>query len=184
MQHVPGSWRVHVPATSANLGPAFDTAGLALTHHDVLDVDPSVVPVVLVPSGTLSTHVARGLLPAEVPHGDAAFTAGRAALLVHALTADPALLLDATEDRLHQAQRAPAMPRTAELVAALRDEGHAAVVSGAGPSVLVLGVRQAGEDAGTPAFARQVAALAPAGWECLPMGVDHTGVRVGPTPAG
>jgi homoserine kinase len=310
VQHVPGSHRIHVPATSANLGPAFDTAGLALAHHDVLDValadsldvvvegmgagvvpcdethlvvrafraacdelgwtapglrmrcvnsiphargmgssaaavvagivaawqlcpdvderddhavlrlatefeghpdnvaacllggatlswtqgadvraarldvDPSVVPVVLVPSGTLSTHVARGLLPAEVPHGDAAFTAGRAALLVHALTCDPALLLDATEDRLHQAQRAPAMPRTAELVTALRDDGHAAVVSGAGPSVLVLGVRQAGEDAATSAFARQVAALAPEGWACLPVGVDHAGVRVGPTPAG
>ena len=31
-------WRVRVPATSANLGPAFDSAGLALARHDVLDV--------------------------------------------------------------------------------------------------------------------------------------------------
>ena len=48
------------------------------------------LPVVLVPDATLSTHVARGLLPELVPHADAAFNAGRSALLVHALTADPA----------------------------------------------------------------------------------------------
>ena len=29
--------RVRVPATSANLGPAFDCAGLALAQHDVLE---------------------------------------------------------------------------------------------------------------------------------------------------
>ena len=78
------------------------------------------------------------MLPASVPHRDAAFTAGRAALLVEALGRRPELLLAATEDRLHQAQRAAAMPGTAELIAALRADGAAAVVSGAGPAVLVL----------------------------------------------
>ena len=58
--------------------------------------------------------------------------------LVHALTTDPALLFDATEERLHQAQRAPAMPRSAHLLEVLRADSLAAVVSGAGPSVLVL----------------------------------------------
>jgi homoserine kinase len=78
------------------------------------------------------------MLPASVPHRDAAFTAGRAALLVEALGRRPDLLHAATEDRLHQGQRAAAMPATAELVAALRAQGAAAVVSGAGPAVLVL----------------------------------------------
>ena len=77
---------------------------------DRLAVSDEVLPVVLVPETTLSTHVARGLLPELVPHGDAAFNAGRSGLLVHALTAEPALLLEATEDRLHQAQRGAAMP--------------------------------------------------------------------------
>ena len=36
------------------------------------------------------TATARPALPAAVPHADAAFNAGRAALLVHALTTDPA----------------------------------------------------------------------------------------------
>jgi len=68
-----------------------------------LDVAPSVRPVALVPDTRLSTERARGLLPETVPHADAAANAGRAALLIAALTTSPELLLDATEDRLHQA---------------------------------------------------------------------------------
>lgn len=95
-------------------------------------------PLVLLPTATLSTRQARGLLPAEVPHRDAAFNASRSALLVHALAGAPELLLEATEDRLHQEQRAPGMPESVELMRVLRREGFPAVVSGAGPSVLVL----------------------------------------------
>lgn len=104
---------------------------------------PELRAVVLVPAGALSTETARGLLPATVPHEDAAHAAGRSALLVEALTRRPDLLLAATEDRLHQGYRAAAMPETAALLAALRTDGHAAVVSGAGPSVLVLTTRAA-----------------------------------------
>jgi homoserine kinase len=46
--------------------------------------------------------------------------------------------MEATEDRLHQEQRAPGMPESVELMRVLRREGHPAVISGAGPSVLVL----------------------------------------------
>ncbi|MGP9539433.1 homoserine kinase [Brachybacterium sp. AOP43-C2-M15] len=101
-----------------------------------------LAPVVLLPRATLSTHRARGLLSEQVPHGDAVFNAGRAALLVHALAGAPELLLEATEDRLHQEQRAPGMPESVELMRVLRREGHPAVVSGAGPSVLVLSGRR------------------------------------------
>ncbi|MCZ2838756.1 homoserine kinase [Modestobacter sp. VKM Ac-2985] len=150
-----------------------------------LAVDPRIVPVLFVPATTLSTHLARGLLPASVPHADAVHAAGRSALLVHALTRDPALLLEGTEDRLHQAQRAPAMPESAALLARLRADGHAAVVSGAGPCVLALAVLGPGEDAATPAAAAQVRALqelTPGGWECRPMAVDPTGAVVTPRP--
>jgi homoserine kinase len=92
--------------------------------------------VVFVPSEPVSTERARALLPTHVPHADAARNAGRAALLVQALTARPDLLLAATEDRLHQQYRLPAMPASAELVSRLRAEGVAAVISGAGPTVL------------------------------------------------
>ncbi len=134
-----------------------------------LDVDPHVQPVVLVPEATLSTDVARGLLPDLVPHADAAQNAGRSALLVHALTRAPELLLAATEDRLHQRQRAAAMPESLALMDRLRDAGHAAVVSGAGPSVLVIARR--------PEEAAAVADLTPTGWSVLPLGVDSDGAR-------
>ena len=135
-----------------------------------LPVHAQVTPLVCVPTTTLSTHVARGLLPSVVPHEDAAYNAGRAALLVHALTAAPQFLLEATGDRLHQGPRASAMPDTAALVADLRDAGHAAVVSGAGPSVLVL-------DAG-PEDAALVRTVVPAGWEVLDLAVEASGARV------
>lgn len=99
---------------------------------------PTVRPVVLIPDKRALTAEARAALPASVPHHDAAYNAGRAALLVHALTSEPGLLFQATEDRLHQEYRAPGMPETAALVARLRENGVATVVSGAGPSVLAL----------------------------------------------
>ncbi|WP_084613900.1 homoserine kinase [Nakamurella lactea] len=83
-----------------------------------------------------STERARALLPTSVPHADAAANSAAAALFVHAISDEPALLLTATADYLHQRYRAPSMPETAALVADLRAAGIAAVVSGAGPSVL------------------------------------------------
>ncbi|MDR7281039.1 homoserine kinase [Catenuloplanes atrovinosus] len=121
-----------------------------------------VHPTVFVPELRGLTAHARAALPAEVPHADAARNAGRSALLVHALTAAPELLLPATEDRLHQDYRAPGMPESAALVRRLRAAGVAAVISGAGPTVLALtqvpGDFEAGE-----------------GWSATPITVDSGG---------
>ena len=133
------------------------------------DVHPGVRPVVLVPPTRSSTKQVRGLLPAAVPHADAAAGAARAALLALALTGDPALLLEATVDLLHQPYRAPAMPATAALVAALREGGVAAVVSGAGPTVLALC---------RPDQVARVGAGAPAGWAAHVLQVDPVGAQV------
>lgn len=134
------------------------------------DIDPVIVPVALIPPGTASTELARGLLPDSVPHADAAFAAGRAALLVAALTGTPQALLDATEDRLHQAYRAPAMPDSLRLVDALRRDGHPAVISGAGPSVLVL--------ARGELEAESVRAATPSGWQGRRLAPDPAGARL------
>jgi homoserine kinase len=147
---------------------------------DSLEVHQDVLPVVLVPDATLSTDVARGLLPELVPHADAAFNAGRSALLVHALVHEPAFLMEATEDRLHQRQRAAAMPESAALIERLRDAHQAAVVSGAGPSVLVLARRTvvlADEEPGASEI-RRITELTPAGWTVLPVDVDRRGARI------
>ncbi|WNB87648.1 hypothetical protein [Cellulomonas sp. ATA003] len=141
------------------------------THADL-------APVVLIPEIRLATSTARGLLPATVPHGDAAFAAGRAALLVHALGERPDLLLAATEDRLHQAYRTPAMPDSLDLVGALRARGVAAVVSGAGPTVLVL-ARAAGDGATDADDAvRDVLSGTTSRWHTLVPGLDRDGATV------
>ncbi|MFC8531530.1 homoserine kinase [Nocardia sp. NPDC057227] len=103
-----------------------------------LEPHATLRPVVLIPQERSSTAHTRGLLPETVPHGDAAFNVSRAALAVVALTERPDLLLPATADRLHQGQRAPALPLTTAWIARLRAAGIAATVSGAGPTVLAL----------------------------------------------
>ena len=139
-----------------------------------LEPAPEVVPLVFIPTSELSTEHARGLLPATVPHADAAANAGRAALLVAALTRRADLLLAATEDRLHQDYRAPAMPESAALVKRLRTAGIPAVVSGAGPSVLVLAT------SATLSQLREPGGAIPPGWRELPVEVDASGAAVVP----
>lgn len=101
---------------------------------------PEITPVVAVPDYEVSTRLARSLVPSSVPHHEAAADAGRAALLGLAMTQRPEALFAATEDFLHQQYRAAAMAPSAALVGWLRDRGFPAVVSGAGPTVLVLAV--------------------------------------------
>ena len=149
-------------------------ADSGLPRADRVEVRADLDPVVCVPVVELSTHTARAMLPTTVPHGDAAFNAGRAALLVQALTRRPELLLEATHDRLHQAQRAPAMPESAELLHRVREHAGAAVVSGAGPSVLVLGTGDTAVDAVRAALAAP-AGPDPAIWSVLRPGVDTVG---------
>ena len=114
-------------------GRADDARALRLEPH------PDVAAVVFVPSASLSTRKARGMMPDSVPHADASFNVSRAGLLVAALTARPDLLFDATADRLHQNYREPAYAASMALVHDLRDHrGVAAMVSGAGPTVIAL----------------------------------------------
>ncbi|SDG53811.1 homoserine kinase [Sinosporangium album] len=132
---------------------------------------PGHRPVVIIPQERLSTEVARGLLPDKVPHGDAAANAGRAALLVAALLREPRsdLLLAATEDRLHQDYRAPAMPDTLNLVKRLRAMGVPAVVSGAGPTVLAFS---------SPNSQDLIASVVGTPWHIQPLDVENAGSHV------
>lgn len=131
---------------------------------EVERLDTSVEVTVFVPPTAVSTAAARDLLPAHVTHADAAANSGRAALLIAALTVAPHRLISATEDRLHQSYRAEAMPASYQLVRRLRVDGIAAVISGAGPTVL--------------AFARDIADRAPEGWSVLELEVDRVGATI------
>ncbi len=103
-----------------------------------LELHPDIRLFCAIPEERSSTAETRVLLPAQVSHEDARFNVSRAALLVVALTERPDLLMAATEDVLHQPQRAPAMPASAEYLRLLRRLNVAATLSGAGPSVLAL----------------------------------------------
>lgn len=134
-----------------------------------LRIHPDVVPIVFAPAAQLSTAKARAVLPAHVRLAEAAANSGRAALLVHALAVEPRHLVAATRDWLHQEPRRQSYAESMALVDRLRGAGHAAVISGAGPSVLALVLREALEAA---------SALGPPGWRVLTPGIPATGVRV------
>ncbi len=152
--------------------PAAAPPGPRVVRLPVLE---EIRPVVFVAEESLATQTARGALPAAVPHRDAAANAARAALLVAALTRVPEVLFDATQDYLHQPYRARVMPRTADLLGRLRAAGVAAVVSGAGPSVLAFTVASG---LSGPDLVDSIAAETGIGWRISPLAIDRQGATL------
>ena len=160
------------PAPSGAGAPGAGASGARLLR---IAVPATLRAVACVPPVPLATEAARKALPRAVPHADAAANAARSALLVAALTGAPHVLFEATEDFLHQPYRAGIMPETAGLLAALRRAGAAAVVSGAGPTVLVLsfdGQRPSAE--AVDSIARETGIA----WRVIPLHIDQQGARV------
>lgn len=143
-------------------------SSVRLRPHD------DVLPLVCVPGWAMSTETARGLLPPTVAHSDAVFNAARSGLLVAAATQRPDLLFAATEDRLHQPYRAPAMAPTATLLGELRAAGMPAVISGAGPTVLTLCDRRVLGRADVAAVVNGTAG----DWQVWSPGIDLEGTMV------
>ena len=127
----------HPDNVAACLAGGLTIAWTAPDGPHLARLNTNIKPVVIIapPEVAVRTEVARRALPENVPHRDAAANAGRAALLIAALTQSDAAehLEAATEDWLHQTYRATAMPDTYALVQALRQARIPAVVSGAWP---------------------------------------------------
>jgi homoserine kinase len=145
-------------ASAAVLGGAV----VSWTEHDGvlpryaavrLRLHPDIRLYSAIPEDRSSTAETRVLLPEHVSHTDARFNLSRSALLVLALTERPDLLMEATEDVLHQPQRAAAMPASAEYLQMLRRSGIPAALSGAGPAVIAFA-----PSAGLPADAAEYGA--------------------------
>lgn len=130
-----------------NVAPAL-LGGLTIAWTDIdevgrairLDTHPSIEPVVAIPKTPLATAGARRLLPVQVPHTHAAANVARVALLTEAMTNQPELLLTATRDWLHQDYRSVVYPQSHALMSELRSQGIPAMISGAGPTVIALGI--------------------------------------------
>lgn len=137
-----------------------------------LEPTDALRPVVCVPHGRQSTQEARGMLPDEVSHRDAAANGARAAAVLAGLAGAMALDPAAMTDVLHEPPRLAAMGTTGELVAALRGAGIPACLSGAGPTVLA--VVRSGDDVAL-ALVRDAAA---GRFEVRPVRWDRAGATV------
>lgn len=160
-------------------------------HAIRVNVDQTLRPYLFVPPTGSSTKASRKALPATVSHGDAAFNAARTALLIAELSGavqatydDPEsidspttsvfadVLLHASDDKLHQQYRRTGMTATANLVSALRKSGVAAVISGAGPSVLAF--------TRTDAESMLADSAVPKGWTGSLLAIDQVGAHLVP----
>lgn len=167
----------HPDNVAAALLGGFTTAwleghGEGLVHASavVRPVHASITPIVAVPTQPVPTAHARRLLGDTVTREAAVFNIGRVAALSHALGADPTMLFSATEDRLHQDERAQAYPDSHALLSEWRSQGLPAVISGAGPTVLVL--------TDQPDQAHRVMTASCGGdWQVQILDIDVTGAR-------
>lgn len=127
-----------------NVAPAL-LGGLVIAimdRHELktlrISVPRSLECILFIPTQSLSTKLARKVLPREVPREDAIFNVGRAALWMAALHTRQWDWLDlATGDRLHQPYRSKLVRGMDALFDAARQAGARGVaLSGAGPSVI------------------------------------------------
>lgn len=196
------SWNQALPEGVGSIGVAGGGVLPGGFHTVRYPVSPTLTACVLVPDVELSTAKARAALPAKVPYADAVANVSRVALLPAAMgltmqaagvfagaSADApcdapderamlergnALLYAATQDWLHQPYRSALMASSWRVIETLREHGYAAMVSGAGPCVLVLHHGDAYAD--MQAVVREE--LASERWRILPMDIDHQGVQV------
>lgn len=151
-------------------------------HTIKYKVDPNIKTSVFVPDYELSTEKARQALPDQIARRDGVFNVSRVALMAAAMnpaalakSSDPnALLFAATQDRLHQPYRKDLMAPSWQLITELRARGYAAMVSGAGPCVLVLHYGDAADAIDEVAGDR----LADGHWRVLHPAVNTKGVEI------
>ncbi|TJY41429.1 homoserine kinase [Cohnella pontilimi] len=116
--------------------------------------------LVAIPEFELPTREARNVLPRQVSMEDAVFNLSHSSLLTAALASGRLdLLAFAMRDRLHQPYRSPLVPGMAEILRDAPDHGAlGAVLSGAGPTLLLLADRTDAKHEGLEAYVERVMA--------------------------
>lgn len=96
---------------------------------------------ICIPDYELATSISRSVLPETISIADAAFNAKRCAMFVEAIHQnDSDLMKLALTDKIHQPYRSRLVPGFDDITASLKDMDNVigAVLSGAGPSILVI----------------------------------------------
>lgn len=104
----------------------------------ILSNNPTFKAAVIIPDILVETEKARHILPKSVSRNDVIFNASRVGLLVDAfINKEYNLLSIATQDRIHQNQRASLIPGMPEaLEAAVQTGAYGAALSGSGPTLI------------------------------------------------
>lgn len=145
-------------------------------EHCTVSAHPDVAITMCLPNTITPTAEARAVLPEEIPLHDAVINIGASALLLHAITVEPSLLFAATRDAIHQPRRRSCFPESLALMTTLRAAGLPAVISGAGPAVLVFASPDlVAPHVVSPDWQVQSMAIAPQGAQVLaePTNVGH-----------
>lgn len=131
---------------------------------------------VMIPAFTLSTEVARSVLPTHISLKDAVFNSSRAGLLAASfITGDIDNLSLAMEDRIHEPYRAKLIPHMYEIINQAKLYGaKGAYLSGAGPTLIAV-IRN------VVAFRKKMADYLDTleeQWQVQMLQVDNTGAKV------
>ena len=164
-----------------NLAPAF-CGGLTASMMEDGQVysirytpHPALRFVALSPDFPLSTHAARAVLPAAIPHADAVFNVSRVAVLLGALqNGNEEVIAAALKDRLHQPYRQSLIDEY-DAVRTLSEQNgcKALCISGAGPTLLCLT-----KDKAFAAKMQKAAASLSHRWTVRDLQVDPVGVHL------
>ena len=129
----------------------------------------------LIPEFTLSTTLARSVLPEQVNRRDAIYNVSHGALVLKALElGDEKLLRTAMQDRLHQEYRKKLIPDYEKIEALVRTTGAAFCLSGAGPTLLCI-TRNPGLE---EKLAKKLDSITEHHWQMLPLHVEFQGAHV------
>lgn len=104
---------------------------------------------ICIPNYELSTEISRSVLPEAIPIKDAIYNLRRSALMVDAIyTHDEELMKVALKDKIHQPYRTKLVPGLEDIMNNLKfvNGVMGSVLSGAGPSILVISKKEALEE--------------------------------------
>lgn len=127
--------------------------------------------LVMIPDFTLSTSMARQVLPTHYSRADAVYNVSHSAMVLKALeTGDETLLRLALRDRIHQRYRGSLIRDYERIAEIVRSSGGAFCISGAGPTLLCI--------TRDPQRKQVLAEALPAGWQLLPLRAQPQGATI------